>query len=217
MNASNAAVVNDYAEAEQTINHHFNDVAYMSQLRDHMVKFAATQLPDKAIAEDLVQDALLGAVKNLQHFSGRAAFRSWVFAILKNKMVDFFRRQGRAPKTESLDFEDNFQENGHWQDQATPQVWQCPENGLKQQQFMQVLELCLNKLPARQARVFMMREFLGLSTLEICGQVGITQTNLNAMLCRARTALQQCLSTHWLDAASPKATGFGRFFKRGSK
>ena len=216
--SASGAVASSYVEAELSVGHHFNDVVYMSQLRDHMVKFASTQLPDKTIAEDLVQDALLGAVKNLQKFSGRAAFRSWVFAILKNKMVDFFRRQGRAPETESLDFDESFKEDGHWQAEAAPQAWQCPESGLKQQQFMLVLELCLSKLPARQARVFMMREFLGLSTQEICGQVGITQSNLHALLCRARMALQKCLSTNWLEPESPKqSAGLGRLFKRSAK
>ena len=195
-----------YAKAEISVGSHFNDVVYMAQLREHMVRFAATQVHDKSVAEDLVQDALLGAVKNLQDFQGRSAFRSWVFAILKNKMVDFFRRQGRAPQTELLEDGDDFNAKGHWQAGAEPAVWQCPESGLKQQQFMQVLELCLNKLPAKQARVFMMREFLGLTTQEICGEVGITQTNLNALLCRSRMALQRCLIVTWLEPGQRKNT-----------
>lgn len=191
-----------YKQAEDSVCDHFNDLAYMAQLRDHMVRFTVTQVRDQTVAEDLVQDALLGAVKNLQKFSGRAAFRSWVFAILKNKMVDFFRRQGRAPETVVFDVEGDFDARGHWQRDAKPAVWQCPESGLKQQQFMQILELCLNKLPAKQARVFMMREFLGLTTQEICGEVGITSSNLNVLLCRARMGLQQCLSVSWLEPSS---------------
>ncbi|HEY7773375.1 MAG TPA: sigma-70 family RNA polymerase sigma factor [Marinagarivorans sp.] len=205
-----------YKHAEDSVVDHFGDIAYMSQLRQQMVRFAATQVRDQSAAEDLVQEALLGAVKNVQDFTGRAAFRSWVFAILRNKMVDFFRREGRAPQRETFDVEGDFDARGHWQADAKPTVWQCPESGLKQQQFMQVLELCLNKLPAKQARVFMMREFLGLTTQEICGEVGITRSNLNALLCRARMGLQQCLALNWLgpESAQRQSRRTGLFKRR---
>lgn len=190
-------------QAENSVTHHFDDISYMSQLREQMLRFTRTQLRDSEAAEDIVQDALLGAIKNLKAFAGRAAFRSWVFAILKNKMVDYIRKQGRAPTVETLDPQgfdaQEFDGKGHWQQGETPMPWQCPEAGLKQEQFMVILELCLNKLPGNQAQVFMMREFLGLQTDEICLEANITESNLHVLLYRARMGLQKCLANNWLN------------------
>lgn len=60
-----------------------------------------------------------------------------------------------------------------------------------------MFELCLEGLPGQQAKVFMMREYVGLDSREICGEVGITSTNLNVMLHRARLRLRECLEDRW--------------------
>lgn len=67
-------------------------------------------------------------------------------------------------------------------------------------QFWRVFEACLDRLPAAQARVFMMREFLELETPEICAVANITVSNLNVMLHRARLRLRECLENHWFTS-----------------
>ena len=67
------------------------DEAFMSELRQQMLKFATLQLQDASIAEDAVQDAFIGALKNQQTFGRRASFKTWVFAILKHKIIDVIR------------------------------------------------------------------------------------------------------------------------------
>ena len=47
------------------------------------------------LAEDLVQEAFLSAFNNLANFKHQAAFKTWVFAILKNKIIDYLRQKGR--------------------------------------------------------------------------------------------------------------------------
>ena len=61
------------------------DISFVEALRAQMVKFASLQLSDEHLAEDAVQEALIGAFKNAKSFSGRSALKTWVFAILKNK------------------------------------------------------------------------------------------------------------------------------------
>ncbi|MGL4199429.1 MAG: sigma factor, partial [Allorhizobium sp.] len=67
------------------------DAVYMAELRQRMLKFASLQLADPALAEDAVQEALAGALRNAKAFAGRSAFRTWVFAILRNKIADQIR------------------------------------------------------------------------------------------------------------------------------
>ena len=76
--------------------HCLSDNAYLADLRQQMLKFAVLQLRDNAAAEDAVQDALIGAMKNADKFAGKAAFKSWVFAILKHKIIDGIRGKSRT-------------------------------------------------------------------------------------------------------------------------
>jgi RNA polymerase sigma-70 factor (ECF subfamily) len=96
------------------------------------------------------------------------------------------------------DFDALFDEVGHWEN--PPADWGDPEIQLSRQQFFDVVEFCLEKLPPNTARVFMMREVMELDSDEICKELSITSTNLWVILYRARMALRQCLEQHWFAA-----------------
>jgi RNA polymerase sigma-70 factor (ECF subfamily) len=182
-----------------------SDTAFLNDLRRQMIKFATLQLSNSHAAEDAVQEALMGALKNAKSFAGRAALKTWVFAILRNKIADTLRQKMRTVNASSLlreddegeDFSELFDHRGHWQADERPATWGNPHNALHQNQFWKVFEACLEGLPGNQARVFMMKEFVELETHEICTTVGITTTNLNVMLHRSRLRLRECLDNNW--------------------
>ena len=185
------------------------DDADLDAIRRDMIKFARLQLRDQAQAEDAVQEALLAALANAKGFAGRAALKTWVFAILKNKIVDSIRQRSRttnisalSTEEESLDqaFETQFKANAHWNPGARPSNWGDPEEALRQQAFWTVFESCLEHLPENTARVFMMREFLEFETPEVCQELNITTTNCNVILHRARNGLRRCLEKSWFSA-----------------
>ena len=89
-----------------------------------------------------------------------------------------------------------FDASGHWRE--PPQPW--PEQALESKEFIRVLEQCLAKLPARTGQVFLMREHLGVTTTEICKELGITSTHTWVLLYRARQALRECLQLNWFGA-----------------
>ncbi|MBA4110001.1 MAG: RNA polymerase subunit sigma [Leptothrix sp. (in: Bacteria)] len=184
------------------------DSGYLSLLRQQMVKFAHLHLGDAHLAEDAVQEALAGALVGAERFAGRAALKTWVFAILKNKVADVLRHKQRMVDASSLCKENEedatnelFDQRGHWLADSRPTAWDDPQACLAQQQFWLVFEACLEGVPAQHSRVFMMREFMGFETDEICLTVGITSANLFVMLHRARLRLQECLGQRWFDAA----------------
>ncbi len=183
--------------------------ADLDAIRRDMLKFAHLQLRDRAQAEDAVQEALLAAFANARNFAGRAALKTWVFAILKNKIVDSLRQRNRtinisalSAADESLDqaFEAQFKANAHWNPGARPSNWGDPEETLRQQAFWTVFEACLEHLPENTARVFMMREFLEFETPEVCQELSITTSNCNVILHRARNGLRRCLEKNWFSA-----------------
>jgi len=147
---------------------------------------------------------LLAALAGEANFAGRSNLRTWLTGILKHKIVDVIRRQSRERPVADLetengadDFDGLFDRRGHWEE--APDAWEQPEGALGQKQFLAALEACLRALPERTARVFMMREHLGLETSEICKELGITSTHCWVMLHRARMALRLCLTTNWFE------------------
>lgn len=181
------------------------DEKFLETLRLQMLKFATLQLSDSHLAEDAVQEALIGALKNAKTFAGQAALKTWVFAILKNKIADVLRQKQRLVYASSLlkedeekeDFSELFNQKGMWQPDERPAGWGNPQDALHQSQFWLTFEVCLEALPGNQARVFMMREFIELESDEICSTIGITTSNLNVMLHRARLRLRECLENRW--------------------
>ena len=156
-------------------------------------------------AEDVVQDTLLSALSG-SGFSGKSSVRTWLTGILKHKIVDAIRRKQRdavpiaslAPEGSELELDDVdalFREDGTWD--TPPAAWGNPEEALNRREFFDILDFCLEKLPAATARVFMMREVLELDSEEICKELAITANNLWVILYRARVALRMCLEENW--------------------
>lgn len=176
----------------------------LADFRRDMLRFAILQLRDEASAEDAVQEAMLAALEGAARFDRRAQLKTWVFSILRNKIVDIIRRRVREPnlgapdeETGDADFDPLFRENGHWRRDARPSDWGDPQQSFENARFWAVFDACLNRLPAGTARVFTMRELLGLETDEICKELAISANNCWVVLHRARMGLRLCLDQKW--------------------
>jgi RNA polymerase sigma-70 factor (ECF subfamily) len=91
-----------------------------------------------------------------------------------------------------------FKTDGHFAEKLAD--WGNPEQDLRSRQFMAIMEACTGKLPPVQGRLFLMREWLEMSSEEICKELGLTSTNLYVQLHRARLRLRECLELHWFAA-----------------
>ncbi|SDY43391.1 RNA polymerase factor sigma-70 [Acinetobacter kyonggiensis] len=180
--------------------------AFLTDLRQQMLKFAILQLSSFQQAEDVVQEALVSALQHTDSFSGRSAFKTWVFAILKNKIVDLIRKKSRMVSMSELFHDDEselsidalFDSSGHWHKYEAPQAWQNPEDMMEQQDFWIIFDACLNHLPAKYAQVFMLREMIELSSDEICQKLELSVSHLNVLMYRSRVKLRECLENKWL-------------------
>lgn len=180
-----------------------DDPVYLTKLRSDLLRFARLQLRDAAAAEDAVQEALAAAWTQADRFSAQSEHKTWVFGILRHKLVDTLRARQRTVNLSALESEldeeslldrELFKDNGHWSAQAKPRPWPTPETALRQQQFWQLFEMCLEHLPEHIGRVFMMREFLDLETTDICTELGMTANHCSVLIYRARLRLRTCLS-----------------------
>jgi RNA polymerase sigma-70 factor (ECF subfamily) len=180
------------------------------ELRDYLMKFAQLQLRNEAWAEDAVSETVLAALAKPQSFGNRSQLKTWLVGILKHKVIDTLRHHSRevGAADNSADAQEDplesiaFKADGHFVE--APADWGNPEQQLSSHQFMEILEMCTSQLPAVQGRLFLMREWLELSSEEICKELSLTPTNLYVQLHRARLRLRECLELNWfLKANAP--------------
>jgi RNA polymerase sigma-70 factor (TIGR02943 family) len=172
-------------------------------LRGYLLKFAKLQLRNEAWAEDAVSETVLAALTKPQAFGNRSQLKTWLVGILKHKVIDALRHHSREISTSPLSDDDAsdpmdyiaFKADGHFQE--SPADWGNPEQEISSHQFFEVLEACTAQLPAMQGRLFLMREWLELSSEEICKELQLTPTNLYVQLHRARLRLRECLALNW--------------------
>jgi RNA polymerase sigma-70 factor (ECF subfamily) len=176
----------------------------LAALRPALVRYACLQVREPAVAEDLVQAALLAALEARAGFRGEAALLTWVTGILKRKIVDHYRglaREESLPDTGDADadavlLDRLFVANGHWA--TPPRGWDDPEECLSQEAFLAVFEACLRGLAGQAGRVFALREVLELEPDQICKDLGLSKTNYWVLMHRARLRLRQCVEQGWV-------------------
>ena len=177
----------------------------LAALRPSLLAIARLQLRNETWAEDAVSETLVAAIEGARTFAAQSQLKTWVVGILKHKIIDQFRRARREVSadaaleaTEAETFDELFAPDGHRA--SMPLEWGDPERTFEQAQFFEVLQACVDRLPAALGRIFMMREWLEYETGEICKELGITSTNCFVMLYRARMRLRECLEMNWFDA-----------------
>lgn len=189
-----------------------NPADELAHFRPDLLRFARLQLRDDQLAEDVVQETMIAALAGRRDFAGRSALKTWVFSILKHKIIDAIRSRERTVNLSALSGEEEefeeafdrlFKANGHWKRDNRPGDWGDPEETLRQAQFWQVFDACLNHLPENTARVFMMRELLEFEVDEICTELQISSSNCYVILHRARNNLRGCLERSWFGPGEP--------------
>lgn len=171
---------------------------------DIIYRHAYFRLRDEMLAEELVQETFLAALKARERFAGNSSEKTWLIGILKHKIVDHLRKAVREqPQNESIQELDELQNEsfdgkGHWKIDVSR--WNSPDGSLEQQQFWQTLQKCVAGLPKRMATLFILREIDGLDSDTICKEMELSSTNnLWTMLSRMRMRLRQCLEQQWFN------------------
>lgn len=168
---------------------------------DYLFSYAISRLRDPAVAEDLVQDTFLAALRAHTRFSGRSTERTWLTGILKHKLADYFRKADRerpydvpalhAKLTEAEGL--SFDRRGHWRIPPSTSDHH-PSKAMELAERAEQIAGCVGQLKGRLQDVFTLREIQGRSADEICRELGISESNLWVTLYRARARLRTCLA-----------------------
>ncbi len=178
---------------------------WVDEHSDALFRFALLRVKDANVAEDLVQETFLSALKGIDRFKGGSSLRTWLVGILKHKIIDHFRK-GRPEvlasdlSTMENETEEERFDREHQRDQKPSEWIGTPAKLLDSKEFWSTFVDCLNGLPENHRRAFSLREIDGVKGDEICKILGITSTNLWVILHRARGKLRNCLEANWFNA-----------------
>ena len=177
---------------------------------DYLFNFAIGQVRDVSVAEDLVQDTFLAAVKAQNSFGGKSSERTWLVGILRHKIYDHLRRTCREravrhDPTPRAD-EESWEESALWLHDVAAKT-QLPSRRIELEEFRTNLEMALGKLPPRIAQVFQLYQIEERPNREVCEQLNISESNLWVMLHRARKQLREHLDGWWTAEPTVKASG----------
>ena len=155
---------------------------YLERHRGALTRHCARMLSSTSEAEDAVQETLLRAWRSQRQYEGRSSLHSWLYRIATNVCIDMLNdRSRRAVPVEPVQLEDAPIEAGVDTDPAA--------RTLAREAFGLALAAAIERLPARQRAVLLLREVLCWRANEVAEVLGTSTAAVNSALQRARATL----------------------------
>lgn len=185
--------------------HQLNPHQWVAAHADYLYGFAITRINNEELARDLVQDTFLAALQKTTGFQGKSSERTWLTAILKNKIIDVYRKKSSGlqniTEKEAEDEQNDFfnADDGHWTKSSGPKEFGIEDTDkLVGKEFEAIMKRCLQKLPALWMSVFTMKHIDEEPTETICTELKVTQANFWVIIHRAKLNLRACLQRNWI-------------------
>ncbi len=180
--------------------HKLQPDTWVDTYADYLYNYAVSRVSDKEIAQDLVQETFLAGLRSAKNYKGSASERTWLISILKRKVIDHYRKiNSKKGKAEvRMQYASQEDSEGDWLEERAADPYSVKELGaLENEELGQAIQDCIDKLPVKQSKVFTLKTIQGMSTEDICNELGINPSNLWVMIHRARTSLMACLDKNW--------------------
>lgn len=176
---------------------------WLENYGDALFRYALSRVRSRELAEDLVQQTLLYAIKGRKGFAGQSSEQTWLIGILRHKIVDHYRRVASERTVSERDTgalldTSMFDKRGSWKSKV--RNWPISsDSSLERVEFRRVLHDCISRLPASLMAVFCLRELERLDSEDVCKALSISASNLWTQLHRARLLLRRCLELNWFS------------------
>jgi len=189
---------------------HIHPEKWVGLYGDYLYNYAISRVNNVEQAYDLVQDTFLAALNAQSSFEGRSSEKTWLISILKRKIIDYYRKEGRKKEhklidknyhegKEALPFHTEGDMKGHWIDERTPADWKISaDSAIENEELSEILKKCIELLPEKWNSVFVLRMVEELETEEVCKELGITASNLWVILHRSKLQLRDCVEKNWI-------------------
>lgn len=175
----------------------------ITQYADQLHSWAVYRTNNPEFAQDLVQDTYYAAIKSLSKFENKSNVKTWLFSILNNKIFDYHRKNFKniiftnsqlSDNDERYVLETHFDSSGSWKRRDQIHEWdETDENPLNNPEFNDLLQECLEDLPAKWFSAVQMKYLLEKDGSEICKELDISPSNFWQILHRSKLKLKGCL------------------------
>jgi len=192
-----------------TNTHILNPAQWLALYGDYLFSIAIIKLNDRQLAEDILQETFLSAIKAAPNFRGESSEKTWLTTILNNKIIDQYRKKlvvksatEYISQTE-LSFTQSFFESGpsvipHWLEETYPRHWGTgADAGLNQREFEDILNACIKKMPDKLKLIFMAKFMEEETADNICKEFDLSSSNYWVIIHRAKVLMRSCLEKNW--------------------
>jgi RNA polymerase sigma-70 factor (TIGR02943 family) len=194
-------------------NNNIDPSKWLTQYGDYLFSYALLKIGNRVLAEDLVQDTFLAAIRAKETFKGESSEKTWLISILKNKIIDAYRKKDILKNTSQYlgETEEQFSSqffdpsDGHWLPSSVPASWSdSPDSALNDKEFDGVLQLCVQKMPPRLVAVFVAKYVDEEDSEIICKVHSLSPSNFWVILHRAKVLVRSCLEKNWFQVKRGK-------------
>lgn len=173
---------------------------WVKRYANYLYNYTIVRVNDHEVAQDIVSETFLAALRSKDNFQGKSAERTWLVAILKHKIIDHYRRKNsiKGSAEVRVDWYDEDQE-GDWLEQRVEDEHNLNiDETIENQELGAAILECLDTLDEKHAEIFRLRTIENYETEAICNEFDITPSNLWVIVHRARTAMVKCLEKNWI-------------------
>lgn len=180
-----------------------NPENWIDTYADYLYSLAVLRTNSREDAEDIVQEALLSAYRAKDSFKGESSEKTWLTAILNNKINDHFRKKYSAKpladylmETEAAFQQSFFDEGNHGRFKTLVRPNHFSNSGedyLLGEEFQQIIELCILKMPQKLRNVFMAKYLNEEKSEDICKEHSLSSSNFWVIIHRSKLLLRSCL------------------------
>lgn len=178
---------------------------WVREYGDELYSWAFYKTSNQFTAEDLVQETFLAACKSFEKYKGDSTPKTWLFSILKYKIIDHYRSSAKSflsfdTLLEKQAFEITekmFDEDKQWVEDSRNTFWKDDTHLLDDPDFNNTLEECLIKLPGNWKVAVLSKYIADKDSKDICQELDITPTNYWQVLHRAKLMLKKCIELNW--------------------
>lgn len=163
----------------------FNE--FFASYFNRLFRFARTRLSNDEAAADVVQDTLSRALRHLSSYRGEAALFTWLCQICRSQLSDYYERHHRHAKR-FVPVEDDPAIQAALDSMIAPDV--DPQHALQREETSRLVQLVLDRLPARYGNALEWKYVEGASVEEIAARLGVQHAAAQSVLQRAREAFR---------------------------
>jgi len=174
---------------------------WVNQFSDELYSWAFHKTSSKEIAEDLVQDTFYAAYRNIDKFQGKSQPKTWLFSILNNKIIDYYKKKSKQFTISADDYTSQikktdgfFDEHDKWKNKSDSN----DQNWLDNPEFNAILLHCIKDLPENWQFIIQSKYILDKKSADICQELQITQSNFWQISHRAKLLLKKCVELNWV-------------------